>query len=319
VVRTAVGQEVEVSFPARELDGAEGMRVDAFLAARLKRYSRSAVQSLIAEGKVSLRGARAKASTRLKLEDVVVVRYPRRPESEPRHAEIPVLYEDERLLVVDKPGDIIVHPTDRVVRNTVLSILREQTGFESLYLAHRLDRETSGVLALAKDAAAAASLQSQFESRRTRKVYLAVVRGVPAARRFTVDAPLARAGGEILVKQAVRDDGAPALTEFRVLAAGRDEALVLARPRSGRLHQIRVHLAHAGVPILGDKLYCGDGAAYLKAVARTFGEADALALGAPRQLLHARSLVFSHPAHGRRLRITAPLPGDFRSRSGNLC
>ena len=188
MVRTQITDEVEVSFPACELESAEGMRVDAFLAARLKRYSRSCVQTMIAQGKVSLRGALVKASSRLRAGDVVVVRYPRTVEPEPVADRLPVLYEDARLLAVDKPGNLIVHPTDRVVRNTVLSILREQTG-GPVYVVHRLDRETSGVLVLAKDAAAAASLQQQFERRETRKEYLAIVRGVPGARRRGIPPP----------------------------------------------------------------------------------------------------------------------------------
>lgn len=318
MVRTAIRDEVEVSFPACELEGAEGMRVDAFLAARLKRYSRSAVKTLIARGKVFLRGAPAKASARLRGGDVVLVRYPRTIEPEPVVDRLEVLFEDERLMVVDKPGNLIVHPTDRVVRNTVLSILREQTG-GPIYVVHRLDRETSGVLVLAKDAAAAASLQQQFERRETRKEYLAVVRGVPERRRFAIEAPIGRDGGDITVKQAVRADGQSARTSFAVLARGGGDALVLARPETGRLHQIRVHLAYAGHPIVGDKLYTGDGEAYRKALAKSFGAGDAAALGAARQLLHARRLGFTHPGDGRAMCVRAPLPPEFRAAVVNFC
>ncbi|PCI36702.1 MAG: RNA pseudouridine synthase, partial [Elusimicrobia bacterium] len=263
------------------------------------------------EGKVSLRGVRAKASARLRTDDVVVLRYARREEPAPTHARLPILFEDDRILVVNKPPDLIVHPTDRVIRNTVLSILREQTGAGFLTLAHRLDRETSGVLVLAKDSAAAAALQGQFERREIRKEYLALVRGVPPQKRFAIDAPLGKAGGEILVQQAVLEDGAAAQTDFTVVAAGGEAALVQARPRTGRLHQIRVHLAHAGFPILGDKLYNGDGSAYLKAVAKTFDGSDAERLGASRQMLHARRLWLRHPETGPMI-FKAPLPDDFK-------
>ncbi len=287
------------------------MRLDVFLAKRLQRYSRAAVQALIDEGKVSLRGKRVKASLRLQTDDVVLIRYPKREEEAPVNRVLSILYEDDELVVVDKPGDVVVHPTGGIVKNTVLAILREQTQADYLTLAHRLDRETSGVLVLAKNPEAASRLQQQFERRETRKEYLALVRGVPDRRRFNVDAPIGRAGGEILVQQAVSDDGAPSTTGFGVLASGPEASLVRARPRTGRLHQIRVHLAHAGFPILGDKLYCGDGSAYLKAVEKKFDGDDAKRIGAARQMLHARRLWIRHPGDGRELIFKAPLPNDF--------
>ncbi|TPW20604.1 MAG: protein kinase, partial [Elusimicrobia bacterium] len=222
-----------------------------------------------------------------------------------------VLYEDERLLVVDKPACVLSHPTDKVARNSVTEILKTmRPGFEPR-LAHRLDRETSGVLALTKDAEAARLLQEQFERRDTAKEYLALVHGRPAWGETVVDLPLAKAEGGVKVRQEVSRDGAPAATEFRVLSSSKDAALVRCRPLTGRLHQIRVHLSHLGHPILGDLLYGADPSLYLKAVAGEITDADRLSAGAPRQMLHAARLSFEHPADARPMTVSAPPPPDF--------
>lgn len=311
---------VEVRFPVRDVPGAEGGRLDRFLAARIKGATRTSVQRFVEEGRVRIEGrpGGARASTRVGLEDVVVVVYPRRDDPPARVESLVVLYEDDRLLVVDKPACVLSHPTDKVARNSVTEILKSQRpGFEPR-LAHRLDRETSGVLALTKDAEAARLLQEQFERRDTAKEYLALVRGRPAWGETVVDLPLAKAEGGVKVRQEVADDGAPAATELRVLSSSEEAALVLCRPLTGRLHQIRVHLAHLGHPILGDLLYGPDPSLYLKAVAGEITDADRLSSGALRQMLHAARLSFYHPADSRPLTVCAPLPPDFLDRMATL-
>lgn len=305
---------VEIPFPVTDIHGAAGMRVDQFLSKRLHQYSRSQVQALIDQDRVFLRGRPAKASARVREEDVVLIRYPRRPEAEPETKRLPVLHEDENLLVVDKPPCVLSHPTDKVLLNTVTTILSRQFPGVRLHLAHRLDRETSGVLVLAKDPETARLLTDQFSGRLVRKEYLALVFGSVEWERRLVDRPLGREGGRIKVRQAVdAHDGQPALTEFERLAAAPELSLVRARPRTGRLHQIRVHLASLGHPVLGDKLYVGEGECYMKAVKGSLGPGDLEALGAPRQMLHARGLDLLHPATARPLSLRAPLPADFRA------
>lgn len=304
---------VEVRFPVRDVPGSEGGRLDLFLAARIKGSTRSTVQRFVEEGRVRIEGrpGGARASTRVGLEDVVVVRYPRRDDPPPRVESLVVLYEDDRLLVVDKPACVLSHPTDKVARNSVTEILKSQRpGFEPR-LAHRLDRETSGVLALTKDAEAARLLQEQFERRDTAKEYLALVRGRPAWGETVVDLPLAKAEGGVKVRQEVSSDGAPAATEFQVVSSSAEAALVRCRPLTGRLHQIRVHLAHLGHPILGDLLYGPDPSLYLKAVAGEITDADRRASGAPRQMLHAARLSFSHPSDARLMTLSSAPPPDF--------
>lgn len=301
---------VEVPFEVQKPQ--DGLRVDAYLAQRLHRYSRSAVQKLIGEGQVSVAGRAVKASTRVAAGQTVIIRYPRREEPPAAADRLEILYEDDWLLAVDKPPRMLSHPTDKVVENSVTSVLKKQLDGRKAHLAHRLDRETSGVLLLSKDPATARLLTDAFFERAVRKRYLALV-GVPLEwKKKTVDAPIDYEGGEIMVRQAV-GAGQPAITDFEVLATNATLSLVAARPRTGRLHQIRAHLASLAAPILGDKLYTGDGAYYMKAVRKELTDADLDALGAPRQMLHAETLELAHPVSERPLAIRAPLPSDFRA------
>lgn len=299
--------QVEVHFRVLKEHG--GMRLDAYLAARLHKYSRAKVQRIIDEGRVTMRGRPAKASARVVYGETVLIRYPRTEEPPVPHETMPVLYQDDALVVIDKPGGVLSHPTDKILHNAVTTILTRQLG-RKVHLAHRLDRETSGALVLALDPEAARALFDQFVGREIAKEYLAVVHGEVAWTTKTLDAPLGPEGGEIKVRQKV-GAGAPAVTEFTRLATDGKLSLVAARPKTGRLHQIRAHLAHLGHPVVGDKLYIGDGEVYMKAVRRELARADLDALGADRQLLHAWKVSFAHPRTGAPMTVTAPVPADF--------
>jgi 23S rRNA pseudouridine1911/1915/1917 synthase len=298
-----------VTVPFRVLKEHGGMRLDAYLALRLHKYSRVRVQKIIDEGRVTMRGRPGKASARVLDGETVTIRYPRTEEPPVPHETLPILYQDDSLVVIDKPGGVLSHPTDKILHNAVTTILTRQLG-RKLHLAHRLDRETSGVLVLALDPGAARALFEQFVGREVTKEYLAVVFGQVTWKTKTVDAPLGPEGGEIKVRQKV-GEGQSAVTEFSRLATDGKLSLVRARPKTGRLHQIRAHLAHVGHPVVGDKLYVGEGEAYMKAVRRELGRADLDALGADRQLLHAWKISFAHPVTGKKLTVTAPVPADF--------
>lgn len=306
---------VEVPFQVQRPQ--DGLRVDAYLAERLHRYSRSEVQKIIGQGRVFLRGRAAKAASRVADGDVVLIRYPKRDEEPCAHETLTILFEDDRLLAVDKPGGVLSHPTDKIVENSVTTILKRQFPLLKLHLIHRLDRDTSGALLLAKDPEAARAVADQFTLRTTRKQYLAVASGRVAWKKKLVELAIGEEGGEIMVRQAA-GAGAPAVTEFECLSASEGGSLVRARPKTGRLHQIRVHLAHLGHPILGDRLYTGDGALYLKSVAHTITADDLVTLGAARQLLHAETLTLDHPATGKTLTLEAPLPADLQEAMDRL-
>ncbi len=300
-----------VEVPFKPLKEQAGMRLDAFLAARLHKYSRAQVQAVIGEGRVFLRGRPAKASSRVADGELVLIRYPRTQEPPVPHETMPILYQDERLVVIDKPGGTLSHPTDKIQHNTVTYLLSKQLG-RKVHLAHRLDRETSGVLLLALDPEAAKDIHDQFLAHGIKKEYLAVVLGDVPWKKKTVDAPIGEEGGEIKVRRAVGVAGGdPAVTDFERLARDERYSLLSAKPRTGRLHQIRAHLASIGHPIAGDKLYHGEGEVYMKAVNKSLAPADLVALGADRQLLHAWRLSFKHPEDGRPLRFEAPVPADF--------
>jgi 23S rRNA pseudouridine1911/1915/1917 synthase len=180
-------------------------------------------------------------------------------------------------------------------------------------LGHRLDKETSGVLVVCKSDAARQSVSRQFERGLVRKEYLALVEGRPVPAKGTVDAPLGRAlGARVALAQAVRPDGLPALTRYEELDHGAAFALVRAMPETGRQHQVRVHLAHVGCPILCDKLY-GRRSALRLAEVRPLrpGEEDGLLLS--RHALHAHRITLAHPATGEPLTLEAPLPEDMAS------
>jgi 23S rRNA pseudouridine1911/1915/1917 synthase len=190
------------------------------------------------------------------------------------------------------------------------SILRSQFPQTNLHLVHRLDRETSGVLIFAKCRDSARKLTGQFFRREIFKEYLAITIGRFACKTTTVEIPLGREGLDIKVRQkAGGEEGAR--TVFECMAANAQASLVRALPKTGRLHQIRVHLALLGHPILGDKLYTGDGHLYMKAVKKELTPEDLKGLGASRQMLHARALTLQHPATGQKLKIVAKPPHDF--------
>ncbi len=307
---------VEVSYRA-EAEHA-GRRADVFLCGRMKRRSRAQIQGWMAAGRVTRAGRALKPSDRVRARDEIRVRFERREDPPARFESLPIVYEDEQLLAVNKPGRLLSHPTDKIRRNSVTEILSRHLGGARPHLVHRLDRETSGLLILAKTKAAARSLTDQFATRGAQKRYLALVRGRVLWRATEADAPLARSGGEIWVRQEVSPDGAPTLTRFKRLAVGGGASLVAAEPKTGRLHQIRAHLSWLGHPVLGDKLYQDGGSAYLKMTRGQIAPEDLAALGAERQMLHAWTLSLRHPRDGRLLNLRAPLPEDFLSVAQSL-
>ncbi len=215
------------------------------------------------------------------------------------HSLLPVLHEDAELLVINKPADLVCHPSKDGELSSLIGRVRLYLGPEvTAHLVNRLDRETSGVILIAKSSETARALGKLWESRQVRKEYVALVHGHVAADQGTIDAPLGKdVGSRVAIKDCVRADGAASRTDFEVIErltrAGADVSRLRVLPRTGRKHQIRIHLAHLGHPIVGDKLYGGDEDCYLALVERRLTPAQRTRLILPNHALHARSVSFA--------------------------
>lgn len=291
----------------------DGSRLDVFLARRFKR-SRSALRSRLQGAVRSSSDQPLKWSHKLRAGEVVRVNSRTNPEPQVE-VSFRVLYQDQHILALDKGAGAPVHPVRSWRTRTVLTRLREELQEPGLKPAHRLDRETSGVLLFGRSSRALLGLMEQFKSGRVSKRYLAVVRGVPEFDRLEVNERLAR-DTDFPVQCRMRVDsiqGQKATTEIVVLRRGDGTSLVGAIPKTGRQHQIRVHLAHLGHPLLGDKLYQDAGRPYLAMIRDALDSRDMERLGHHRQALHAERLGFEHPVSGAWMSIRAGLPEDLQA------
>ncbi len=302
-------------------EGSAGQRLDNFLLRELKGVPKTHVYRIIRSGEVRVNKARAAADTRLQPGDEVRLPPVRvaapdpasHPESVPPR-EFPVLFEDEHLLVVDKPAGVAVHGGSGVSFGVIEQLRRARPQATFLELVHRLDKETSGLLMLAKRRSALTRLQDQFRQRETGKTYAALVAGTWPANRKVIDVALHKyldAAGERRVRAVPADhaQGQRSISLVRVVSAYAAPApgftLLDVTIKTGRTHQIRVHLAHEGHPIVGDDKY--GQFALNKAMA---GGRVLEGCRFDRMFLHARRLAFDHPASGERIELTAPLPPE---------
>jgi len=296
----------------------DGWTLERFLTLRFRYLAPEVWAARLAEGAVRVNGAVAGADAVVRRGDRVEYSiWHTEPAVDFRHE---ILHEDDHVLAVAKSGNLPVHAGGKYVRNTLIAHLRETRG-PALRLAHRLDRETSGVVLLAKTREAARSLEREFHARRVAKDYVAIVRGVfPAA--LDVDAPIGREDPRGLSSRRRVDPeaGKEARTRFLRLAVGPAAgaspapgplSLVLIRPESGRTNQIRVHARHVGHPVLGDKVYGVDPAVAARFVAAGETPEVLAAAGAPRHLLHCLRVAVRHPDGSRLLEVAAPPPPDF--------
>ncbi len=299
-------------------EAAEGQRLDNFLIRLWKGVPKTHVYRVIRSGEVRVNKGRAAVDTRLALGDEVRLPPVRsspaaepgaRPPAPPR--EFPVVWEDEVLIAVDKPAGVAVHGGSGVSFGVIEQLRRARPEARFLELVHRLDRETSGLLLIAKKRSALLALQDQFRKRETGKTYSAIVFGAWPASHKVIDLALHKtldAAGErhVRVVDGAHADGRRSISLVRVVTAGSDLSLLDVTIKTGRTHQIRVHLAHCGHPIAGDPKY-GD-----------FALNRALARGErfrgrrfERMFLHARCLRFEHPSSGEVIELEAPLPAEF--------
>jgi 23S rRNA pseudouridine1911/1915/1917 synthase len=300
-------------------DTFEGVRLDVFLAQTFPSYSRVHMRKVINAGAVQVNQRRAKAAHKLHRGDGVSIVLPELPKKSPQPENIPllILYEDDHMAAINKPAGMVVHPAKGHWKGTLTSAL--QYHFDKLSGAggptrpgnvHRLDRETSGVLVVAKTDQAHFALADQFESRSTEKEYLAITVGVPDRDRDIIDQPIGVHPYQ-REKMAIRRDHAtsrPAQTYYEVVERFASFAAVKVLPKTGRTHQIRVHLAHIGCPVLCDKLYSGRDRITRGELTR---QPDDREVVLSRQALHAVRLGLSHPTTSERLRVVAPLPQEL--------
>ena len=289
-----------------------GWRLDRFIKARIPRLSRSRIQQMI-RAQEQLQGRRLRPAARVQGgEEVCLLRpVPDEPDV-PR--DFRPLYDDGLLLAIDKPAGLPVHATARFHKNTLTAVLRERYGDRGTpILAHRLDRETSGLMLLGLTPRVGAALKGLFRERRVHKRYLAVVHGRPEPASGVVDLPIGpdEVSG-IRVKMAVVPDGYPSRTRYRVLETRGGFSLLEAFPETGRQHQIRVHLGAVGTPVAGDKLYGPDPGLFLEFLETGWTEALQRRLLLPRQALHAADAFFPHPEGGAPMQLSCPLPSDLR-------
>jgi 23S rRNA pseudouridine1911/1915/1917 synthase len=299
---------------------ATGQRVDLWLAKARIGLSRNRVQTLIEAGRVSVNGKTARSSTRLKDADRVAVEVPPRRSSrlEPEARPLAIVYEDDDLLVLDKPAGLVVHPGAGVASGTLVhALLHHAPGIAAVGgegrpgIVHRLDKDTSGLLVVAKTEATYQALVEALRERTVTRVYHAIVWGDPGPNEGLIDMPIGRDQKDRRRMAVVRQGGRPSRTRWKVLERFGLATLLEARLETGRTHQIRVHLAALRLPVLGDPVYGGRVRKSLSLRPTERSLADALLRTMRRQALHAAQLELIHPVSGRALRFESPIPEDL--------
>jgi 23S rRNA pseudouridine1911/1915/1917 synthase len=293
----------------------DGARLDRALAARLPQHSRSFIARLIEEGRVTLQGKPAARSS-VRVADgqraEIDIPPPAPATAESQEMPLSILFEDDDLVVIDKPAGLVVHPAaghaDRTLVNALLFHVRDLSGIGGELrpgIVHRLDKDTSGVMVIAKNDAAHRKLSAAWGTEAVRKEYVAIVYGTPQKSRGTIDAPIAR-DPRNRKRMAIVAGGRHAVTDFQVIESLRHASVLRCVLHTGRTHQIRVHLKSIGHPIIGDPLYSGPQWRGIpdKRLQKTISSFD-------RQALHAISLQIPHPKTGKLLTFCAEMPGDM--------
>ena len=279
------------------------VRLDRFLANKLPEYSRSRLQQLVRTGFVRLNGATTRPRHLVRSGDKIELTEPplEKIDNQPEPIPLEVLFEDKDIIVINKPPGLVVHPGAGHRQHTLVNALLSHCptlsgigGKERPGIVHRLDKETSGCLVVAKNDWAHRELSRQFAERRVEKIYLALVAGKLREEAGVIEEKIGRHPVHRQRMSVASARGRPAKTQYRVVRSEDQASLVECRLYSGRTHQIRVHLHHLGHPVLGDKVYAAH-------FAKNF----------PRHMLHAWKLGFRHPCSGESKSFEAPLPNDF--------
>ncbi len=282
----------------------DDVRLDAYIAKLKKDISRTMIQKLIEEGNILVNGKSKKISYKVQLGDEIELNIPKAKEIELKAENIPVevVYEDDDIIVVNKPKGMVVHPAngnpDGTLVNAIMAMCKDSLsgigGEIRPGIVHRLDKDTSGLLIVAKNDTAHINMSNQIKNREVKKIYIALVRGVVSENEATINMPIGRSAKD-RKKMAVRKDGKEAVTHFKVLRRYRKYTLLEVKIDTGRTHQIRVHMSEIGHPVVGDMVYSN-------------GKNE---FGIEGQMLHAKSLDFKHPITGKQMHLEAELPEYF--------
>ena len=284
--------------------GTQNIRLDKVITILNPELSRSMIQKMLEDNKILVNGKPEKASYKTKLNDMIIVEEVVAKEIELKAQDIPVdvIYEDADIIVVNKPKGMVVHPAngnpDGTLVNAIMNICKDSLsgigGEIRPGIVHRIDKDTSGLLIIAKNDKAHINLSEQIKNREITKKYVALVRGVIKENNATIDMPIGRSDKD-RKKMAVRKDGKNAVTHFDVIKRYNGYTYLDIKIDTGRTHQIRVHLAEIGYPIIGDSVYSNGRNPF----------------NVEGQMLHAKSLEFKHPTTGKTLKLEAPLPEYF--------
>lgn len=282
----------------------DDVRLDAYIAKMKSDISRTMIQKLIEEGNILVNGKSKKISYKVQIGDEIELNIPEAKEIELKAENIPVeiVYEDNDIIVVNKPKGMVVHPAngnpDGTLVNAIMAMCKDSLsgigGEIRPGIVHRLDKDTSGLLIVAKNDKAHINMSEQIKNREVKKIYIALVRGVVSENEATINMPIGRSTKD-RKKMAVRKDGKEAITHFKVLKRYNKYTLLEVKIDTGRTHQIRVHMAEIGHPVVGDMVYSN-------------GKNE---FGVEGQMLHAKSLDFRHPITGKQMHLEAELPEYF--------
>ncbi len=293
-----------------------GIRLDAYITSQINDLSRTTVKRLIEEGNILVNKCNQKASYKVQSQDEIEVNEPEVKELNLKAQDIPieVIYEDSDIIVVNKPKGLVVHPAngnwDGTLVNAIMAMCKDSLsgigGEVRPGIVHRLDKDTSGLLIIAKNDKAHLNMSNQIKDRQVKKIYYALVRGIVKENEATINMPIGRSSKD-RKKMAVTKNGKEAVTHFSVIERFKKYTLLEVKIDTGRTHQIRVHLSEIGYPVVGDEVYSN-------------GKNE---FGVHGQLLHAKSLDFKHPITGKEMHLEAELPGEFSNiletlREGNL-
>ena len=283
----------------------ENLRLDAYIAKKEEKLSRTMIQKLIEEGDVLVNGNTKKISYKVQAGDIIELNIPEPKETGIKAQEIPldIVYEDNDIIVVNKPKGMVVHPANGNLDGTLVNAIMAKCkgtlsgigGEIRPGIVHRLDKDTSGLLIVAKNDQAHINMSKQIKDREVKKIYIALVKGNIAEDEATINMPIGRSTKD-RKKMAVRKDGKEAITHFKVLKRYDKYTLLEIKIDTGRTHQIRVHMAEIGHPVVGDSVYSS-------------GKNE---FGVEGQMLHAKSLDFEHPITKKQMHLEAELPEYFK-------